>query len=186
MSDQISKCNFKENEIQQRLKEQIIEKCYSEKLRKIALEVEFDVKGLMKAAKVLEAAGDGSECTRCGFTGHDESDPLCPAKRSQACERCGQYRHFARMCGKHKTSKRLQSETSENRDAKISKLESAIDVKAVKPSTSTARRSRTKNVMSAQKLHGNISIRPIELSPVFKQKKPTLAVTQNYFEIKQE
>lgn len=130
-------CEFGENEVEQRLKEQVIEKCSSDKLRKIAFGANFDLEGLIKTGKILEEAGEGCGgdiwrnslrpsktlgCTRCGFTSHFEYEPRCPAKKGHACELCGHRGHFARMC--RRAPKRSQERNRGRFDSKSARVDS--------------------------------------------------------------
>jgi hypothetical protein len=128
---QAEKCDFDKSEVEQRLKDQIIDKCSNENLRKIALQVEMNSEGLISTGTILEAqngaemskASTGHECTRCGFKDHDSSAPKCPAKRGHGCELCGKYGHYARMCFKGKVQ--------EGSEKKRPRLESAGEWKRV-------------------------------------------------------
>lgn len=134
---QLAKCGYEESEHNQRLKEQIIEKCADEKLRKIAFQVGMNVESLVSTGTILEAGGDGEssksstqrECTRCGFKDHEAFDPKCPAKKGKGCESCRKPGHYARMCFRNKTTKR-----SENFDEKIARKRFSPDPSAQKES----------------------------------------------------
>ena len=39
----------------------------------------------------------GSKCYRCGYTGHQQSDPKCPAK-DKICNKCNIVGHFSSVC----------------------------------------------------------------------------------------
>lgn len=102
LKQQVTKCGFRENEIQDRLKEQIIEKCFNPQLREIALKMEITVDQLITTGTILEKekeSGSQNKCRRCGFSDHKESDPNCPAKRKKVfCSNCDKFGHYKRMC----------------------------------------------------------------------------------------
>lgn len=102
---QIEKCTFSVDEVQQRLKEQIIEKCSNKKLRQISFQIEMNIEKLIAIATILEGKSDSTsqECIRCGFKDHNASDLNCPARRGHGCELCGKYGHYARMCFQSKS-----------------------------------------------------------------------------------
>jgi hypothetical protein len=100
LKNQITKCEFRADEVDDRLKEQIIEKCLSSKLRKIAFNMEMSVENLVATGTILEKESDGKHgCTRCGYNDHSENDSNCPARRTSVlCSNCGNFGHFKRMC----------------------------------------------------------------------------------------
>lgn len=116
---QISKCGFQEKEIEQKLKQQISEKCSNGKLRHIASRAELTVEELVKVGKVLETSIKIS-CTRCGSTNHIESDANCPAKTSPPCEKCNRRGHSSNMC---KTAKHKRTLDVEKKEWKIPKIQ---------------------------------------------------------------
>lgn len=135
LQNQIVKCAYQESELDERLKEQIIKKCSNKKLQEISFQLKLNLKDLISTAKVLEAekVGESSkmstkpECSRCGFTDHIGSDQSCPAKRGHACELCGHFGHYARMCKKSKNSKRPNN--VDKRGWKIPKLSEKLPEK---------------------------------------------------------
>lgn len=113
LRNQIEKCGYDKNEKEQRLKEQIIDRCSNGKLREIALNVALNVEGLISTGAILEANMNEKtsekipkiECSRCKSSNHIQSDPECPAKRSR-CHFCDRFGHFSKMCKKLKIVKK--------------------------------------------------------------------------------
>lgn len=121
---QAKKCYYADFESQ--MKDQIIEKCGRNDLRKEALSNQMTLKQLTFTGRTLELAEMNCErsktqkfnrdlsdetsgrsddpsniannhCTRCGFPNHFHNDPKCPALKG-SCGLCKKPRHFSRMC----------------------------------------------------------------------------------------
>lgn len=117
LKHEIKKCGYKEDEEENRLKEQIIDKCTSSKLREIALQVDMSLEQLVFTGKTVEPSDkiktvepsrpymhrsishrdDRRECSRCGFHDHSYLDQNCPAFKGR-CKVCNKRGHFEKMC----------------------------------------------------------------------------------------
>jgi len=123
LRQQAKNCNF--GDVNTEIGSQIIEKCYSTKLRRRLLEKgDAKLDEILEIAKTMEAVslqtrdiegetvaritktqgkkeitrtGDSVECFRCGYTGHKYTEEKCPA-RERTCNKCGKSGHFARVC----------------------------------------------------------------------------------------
>jgi hypothetical protein len=120
----IKKCGFKEEEEENRLKEQIIDKCTSVKLREIALQVDMSLEQLVFTGKTVESndknkitepprpyvvrsyshRDERKECSRCGFYDHSYTSPNCPAFKGR-CKLCQKHGHFEKMCWNSKQTR---------------------------------------------------------------------------------
>lgn len=123
----IKKCGFKEEEEETRLKEQIIDKCTSVKLREIALQVDMSLEQLIFTGKTVESNDKNKnkitepsrpyivrsyshrddsrkECSRCGFYDHFYTSPNCPAFKGR-CKLCQKQGHFEKMCWNSKLTR---------------------------------------------------------------------------------
>lgn len=115
LRQQGSKCKFGDNE--EHIIDQIVEKCFSDKLRRKILEMD-DSKALVDiimVANSLEAVeiqmkqfedkedqnvcavNSRRTCNRCGAKDHDEHSKACPAL-DKKCNKCGYVGHFAFKC----------------------------------------------------------------------------------------
>lgn len=120
LRDQARKCSF--FNVDEHIKNQIIEKCAIEELRQRVFENEMSLNELINMGKTLERAQmnnriepsrnftrtpfirteSRNQCCRCGFNNHDQSYRKCPAKAG-TCNLCKKPGHFARMCFNLKT-----------------------------------------------------------------------------------
>lgn len=168
---QVRKCRFMDNEMQ--LKDQIIEKCNSKELRQRAFENEMSLRQLIFTGKTLETAErnyqrnsrdyrepreqfrrqtsreDRPQCSRCGFTDHEQSYHNCPAKRG-LCETCKKPGHFARMCKSQRQGNRNRSRSPIDRNRKTPMRESQTVVTKQEP-TSPPREVEQNNLSNSQK-----------------------------------
>lgn len=105
-------CEF-EN-VDEAIRDQLIDKCYSNQLRRKLLEKEkLTLENALETARALEAVNhrikemEGGnvkairerkkQCFSCGHEGHFARDYRCPA-RNQRCANCGRIGHFKAMC----------------------------------------------------------------------------------------
>ena len=115
LRQQANYCDF--HNVDDAIKDQLIEHCQSEELRRRALEMEeATLDKIGKLALSLEAVGIQSKqmvgenvvarlsqdkkvstCYSCGRMGHKSFDENCPA-RTRKCNKCGQVGHFAKVC----------------------------------------------------------------------------------------
>ena len=133
LRDNIQRCGYTVIEEENRLKEQIIDKCSSLKLREIALQVNLTLEELVFTGKTVESDSklkvnevrpyvhrsfsqreERKECSRCGFFDHLSSDLKCPASKAR-CNACYKTGHYEKMCWEvrhHNSLKRSQSENN--------------------------------------------------------------------------
>lgn len=116
LRDCIKRCDYSASEEENRLKEQIIDKCTSSKLREIALQISLNLEELIVTGKTLESDSKAKlnetrpfvqrsfshreerrECSRCGFFDHSSADPKCPALKAR-CNGCTKNGHYEKMC----------------------------------------------------------------------------------------
>lgn len=140
LKDNIQRCGYTITEEENRLKEQIIDKCLSLKLREIALQVNLTLEDLIFTGKTIESDNklkvnevqpyvrrsfsqreERKECSRCGFFDHLSGDLKCPATKTR-CNGCCKIGHFEKMCWEtrfkmYNSLKRSNSDsTSDNRN----------------------------------------------------------------------
>lgn len=143
LDNQLKKCKFRDTDSQ--LKDQIIEKCLSNALRKEAFENELSLKQLILTGKTFEAAEKNSrsepstssktvrnnyrkECNRCGDSNHTYFDKSCPALGVQ-CKFCKSFDHYSKMCFSIETKRKrtlvgdLRISDQSPRDIKRNKIE---------------------------------------------------------------
>lgn len=148
---QAERCGFDDN-AEEHIKDQIIEKCESPILRRSLLKLgDVDLAKIIKVAHAFEAVSEqekdygrpaksclsfeevcnirssskpaqSGECTRCGFTGHQSFDQTCPAK-GKRCNNCGGRDHFSRKCH----TKLKEDELSSGAKKRSSTEEDVID-----------------------------------------------------------
>lgn len=136
LRQQAGKCKFTNAE--EHIVDQIVEKCYSDKLRRKILELD-DTKTLndiIHLANSLEAVEyqmlqfkEPNEnesnvcavkevrvvhCYRCGSSNHEGKSEMCPALQ-RSCDKCGLMGHFARKCKTKMTNKRVYSANQSDR-----------------------------------------------------------------------
>lgn len=109
---QAKKCEFTDPDSQ--TKDQIIEKCASNELRKSAFENQMTLSQLILTGKTLENAEKNTqaeslkivkekerekkqECIRCGRYDHLFYDRRCPALKNK-CQKCLKFGHYMLMC----------------------------------------------------------------------------------------
>lgn len=125
LESQLLKCHFADPEAQ--LKDQIIEKCIMNDLRRDAFGQVMTLEQLILRGKTLESAQINStserlknyavpsgivrECSRCGSKAHMYFNKQCPALKS-SCKVCQKIGHFARMC--HSNNQRLHRNAAGN------------------------------------------------------------------------
>jgi hypothetical protein len=137
LCENIKRCEYSAEEEDNRLKEQIIDKCLSVKLREIALQVNLTLEDLVFTGTTVESddkarrndsrpffnrsfshRDERRECSRCGFLDHMSSDLKCPALKTR-CNACHKMGHYEKMCWevKYGAMKRTRSESfSDNRN----------------------------------------------------------------------
>lgn len=132
LDNQLKKCRFRDPDDQ--MKDQIIEKCSSNELRKEAFGSELSLKQLILTGRTLEAAekncrGDSlmnskavlhkdrrnvaKKCNRCGSSDHCYFELQCPALNVK-CELCSFVGHYSNMC----LSKRKRRSAFEEKEGK--------------------------------------------------------------------
>ena len=163
LDNQLKKCKYRDADSQ--LKDQIIEKCLSNALRKEAFDNELSLKQLILTGKTFEAAEKNScsessssskpvrnnyrkECNRCGDSNHEYYDQSCPALGVQ-CNICKSFDHYSKMCfsidNRKKRTLQVDSKISDKSQSDIKR--NRIEIKASNSLTEGENRSQN-NVYS--------------------------------------
>lgn len=153
LREQADRCLFEnlDNEI----KMQIINKCFSKKLKSKFLEKEYTFEELINLAEVYEMketylddeeemkAGGSDKlfvlkdpklsnksftCYSCGFEGHKSGERNCPAKNKE-CLSCHKIGHFARVCKSRSGTGQSNKIPGEARDLKETKYRHVNETK---------------------------------------------------------
>lgn len=98
---QANYCDF--INIEEQIRDQIIEKTSSGELRKRALHSEMSLTEIINLAKIIEAV-----CYHCGSTDH-KVDERCPA-RNMVCRICNVIGHIEKCCPEKNNSRKRTSE----------------------------------------------------------------------------
>lgn len=144
LRSQAERCGFGD-QLNDNIKDQIIEKCTSAALRKELLKKgDAELEEILRVAKAFEAVNEQEkmfnadksastsnevnkvdfekpkskiECTRCGLNGHKGTDEKCPAK-GKICHLCGKHDHFSRKCLTRKRKQSGDNSFGRNKDRK--------------------------------------------------------------------